>query len=74
MDSSPELIKKIQKSCTKRPKGRPSGNYRFKEPLKISTNSNKMTNRETQNKCGSCNNIRHKSFYLMMDKKIGLLL
>jgi hypothetical protein len=45
----------VRNSVIRHPKGRLPGNTRFKRPLKISNDSNKITNGRTQNKCSYCN-------------------
>lgn len=60
MDTLPEFDQEnIRNPVIRRPKGRPPGNARFKGPLEDSSNSNKITHRQTQNKCSLCNNIGH---------------
>ncbi|PKC74657.1 hypothetical protein RhiirA1_408837 [Rhizophagus irregularis] len=49
----------VRNLVIRHPKGRPPGNTRFKRPLEISNDSNKITNGRNQNKCSYCSNKRH---------------
>jgi hypothetical protein len=49
----------IRNPIIKYSKGRLLENSRFKRPLEISNNSNKIANGQTQNKCNFYNNKEH---------------
>ncbi|CAG8678043.1 3766_t:CDS:2 [Rhizophagus irregularis] len=53
------LEENVRNLVIRHPKGRPPGNTRFKRPLEISNDSNKITNGRNQNKCSYCSNKRH---------------
>jgi hypothetical protein len=51
--------KNVRNPVIKCPKGKPLGNSKFKRPLEILNDSNKIANGWTQNKCSFCNNKGH---------------
>ncbi|CAB5381668.1 unnamed protein product [Rhizophagus irregularis] len=60
IDTLPEINQEnIRNPVIRHPKGRPPENSGFKGPLEDSSSSNKITYKQTQNKCSLCNNIGH---------------